>query len=107
MVDLNIINNKNDLHHLFWTIKMKNTNSSNSCIYINIIEVRQNCYLKLISTINNLQTTPSIVKRKDFIDDDMSQPILTFYLKSNHVALNDWDNVDFFSFNILYHFLIW
>ncbi len=52
--------------------------------------------MKLISGINNLQTTPSTVKNSDSVDNDASQPMLTFNLKGNHIALNDWDNADFF-----------
>ncbi len=94
--DFNTSNDENDLHHVLGTAGMENTGLSSGCIYTDVNEARQNPYLKLISAINNLQTTPSTVENSDFVDNDASQPMLIFNLKGNRIALNDWDNADFF-----------
>ncbi len=94
--DLNTSNDENDLHHALGTVEMENTGLSSSCIYTDVNEARQSPYLKLISAINNLQTTPSTVENSDPVDNDASQPMLTFNLKGNRITLNDWDNADFF-----------
>lgn len=54
VVDLNNSNDKNDLHHMLRRVRMENIDLSHSCIYIDINKARQNPYLNLISTINNL-----------------------------------------------------
>lgn len=77
---------------------MKNTGLWSSYIYTNINEVRQNSYLKLISIINNLQTTASIVKKSDSINDDASQLMLTFNIRGKQIAFNDKNNTSFFFF---------
>ncbi len=96
VANLNTSNDENDLHHALETTKMENTGLSSDFIYTDINEARQNPYLKLISTINNLQTTPSIIENSNLVDNDASQPMLTFNLKGNRIALNDWDNANFF-----------
>ncbi len=94
--DLNISNNENDLYHALRTARIENTGLSSGCIYTNINEARQNPYLKLISAINNLQTTLSTIENSDLVDNDRSQLMLIFNLKGNCIALNDWDNANFF-----------
>lgn len=46
--------------------------------------------------MNNLQTILSIIEKSDYIDNDVSQPMLTFNLKSNYITLNNWDNTNVF-----------
>lgn len=62
--------------------EIKDSGLLNSYIYTNVYKTRQNWYIKLISAINNLQTTATVV-------DNASQPILAFNLKSNWIAFND------------------
>ncbi len=94
--NLNTSNDENDLHYLLGTARIKNTGLSSGCIYTDVNEVRQNLYLKLISAIHNLQTTLSTIENNDPINNDASQPMLTFNLKDNCIALNDENNADFF-----------
>ncbi len=70
--DLNICNDENNLYHALGTAGIENTGLSRGCIYTDVNEARQNPYLKLISAINNLQTTPSIIENSDPVDNDAS-----------------------------------
>lgn len=87
--DLNTSNNENDLYHALGTVRIENTSLSNSYIYTYVNEARQNLYLKLISAINNLPTTLSIIKNSNLVDNDTSQLMLIFNLNSNYITLND------------------
>lgn len=84
---LNTSNDENDLHHALGTAGMENTGLSSGCIYTDVNEARQDPYLKLISAINNLQSTSSTVENSDPVDNDASQPMLTFNLKDAEPAL--------------------
>ncbi len=95
-VDLNSSNDENDLHHVLETTEIENTGLSSGCIYTDVNEARENPYLKLISAINNFQTTPSTFENNDPVDNNASQPMLTFNLKGNRITLNDWNNANFF-----------
>lgn len=53
-MDLNTSNDENDLYHILKIVDIKNIYFSSNCIYPDINKTRQNLYLKLISTINNL-----------------------------------------------------
>lgn len=75
---------------MFGMAGIKNTGLLSGCIYTDINEARQNPYIKLILAINNIQTTAMVV-------DNVSQPMLTFNLQGNQIALNDWNNASFFS----------
>lgn len=87
--NLDTNNDENNLQHALGTAGIENTGLLSGCIYTDVNEARQNPYMKLISAINNLQTTATAV-------DDASQLMLTFNFKGNRIALNDWDNAGFF-----------
>ena len=82
-------NDENNLQHALGTAGIEDSGLLTGCIYTDVNEARQNPYIKLISAINNLQTTATAV-------DDASQPMLAFNLQGNRIALNDWDNAGFF-----------
>ncbi len=71
-VDLNTSNDKNNPHYALGTAEMENTGFLSGCIYTDVNEARQNLYLKIVSAINNLQTTPSTVENSNFVNNNAS-----------------------------------
>lgn len=66
-------NNEKNLQYLLKIVKIENISLLSDYIYTNVNKVKQNLYMKLISTINNIQIIATIV-------NDISQPILIFNL---------------------------
>lgn len=89
-------NDKNDLYHPIDSAENNDSRILNSCIYSNVNKLRQNQYLKLIFAINNFSNKHSRID-----EEDKTLPIITYSDYGHSKPLNDWDNLDFFSFAFL------
>lgn len=89
MADINTSNNKNNLYYVFETIRIENIGLLSGFIYTDVNKIRQNSHIKLISTINNFYISLSTIKNGNSVDNNISQPMLIFYLKGNYITFNN------------------
>lgn len=82
-------NNEINLYHLVNFGNLNNIGFLSGCIYTNINKTRQNPYLKLNLTINNIQIYLIAEKNTNLFSQNSSQPIIMFNLRGNQIVLNN------------------